>query len=563
MASDEPIQESFSVEGPVSQADDGDANSSTCSGESLAEMDRQQRELELEKTLFSCAFCRAGVNGHEGKTDQRIDLRLLSCLHSVCRNCITSSCIRDDGKAVCPSRSCLEPTHLPPIGWVDALPRNYWFLRKVESQAKPEKTEIECGECAEGEPVEQIVGVCLDCDEPLCDFHWLAHQKRRRTKGHKLSKGVEGLSKMPSNGAASAQLQSTGVPCAIHVDHNVNGFCKTCGEMVCKVCQERTHRQHEIDPDFQMESICAQRRDLERDMEMSSSGLDTCEALIAKLKACINDVNLQAEEASKDVTASVQRLVDDLREEEKLTLRHIDEARWSLQKELDERLERTKAAKHQLERARYLTRASLFAFGDVNNAQLHHVGNLLHRNLNEGQRECVSQLDFSDLPSLDIVQKRGCKFTTEVRSFNAKLRSNHVLTAEPADDRCSFELKEHGEYCPAIHQSSWRHVSEMRRDNAPLKSRGEVCAVIESPLGEIEPCTISACTCIEEDDSGDGQFDVHFDMKVPGEHKLHVTQNGRTFTAVRARSASKGPRWELGFTTTRAQLERSATCLSH
>ena len=427
----EPIQESFSDERSAFHAEDGGMSALICSDESLAELDRQQRELALEKTLLSCALCGAGASGHEGEADHRIDLRLLSCLHSVCRNCITSSCIRDDGTAVCPS--CMEPTHLPPIGWVDALPRNYWFLRKVESQAQPEKREMdpECGECAEGEPAEKIVGVCLDCDEPLCDFHWLAHQKGRRTKGHKLSRDVEGLSKPPSNHAEKDQLKSTGVPCATHVDHNVNGFCKTCGEMVCKVCQERTHRQHEIDPDFQVENILAQRRDLERDLEMSSSGLDTGEESIAELNAWIDDVNLEAEEASKDVTASVQRLVDNLRKEEQLTLRRIDEARWSLQKELEKRLEQKKAARSQLERARYLTQALLS--GDVNNAQFHHVGNALRRNLNEGQRECGSQLDLSDLPSADVVHGECHEFASDVQSFNTKLRCRHVLTAQPAD----------------------------------------------------------------------------------------------------------------------------------
>ena len=419
----------------------------------------------------------------------------------------------------------MEPTHLPPIGWVDALPRNYWYLRKVESQAKPEKREMECGECPEGEPVEQIVGVCLDCDEPLCDFHWTAHQKGRRTKGHTLSRDVEGLSKMASNDAEKAQLQSTGVPCAIHVDHNVNGFCKTCGERVCKVCQERSHRQHEIDSDFQMESICAQRRDLERDLEMTDTGLDSCEESIAELNACIYDVNLEAAEASKDVTASVQRLVDDLRKEEKLALRQIDETRWSLQKKLDEKLEQKKAARSQLERARYLTRASLFE--DVNNAQLHHVGNLLRRNLNKAQRECGRQLDPSDLPSPDVVHDGCRKLTAEVKSFNAKLRSRHVLVAQPAGEQCSLQLEEYDGDRPAIHQSTWRNVVQLPSDNATLKPGDEVSAAIENPLGEIEPCTVSAFICNEEDNPQDGQFEVHFDMKIPGEHKLHVAQNGR------------------------------------
>ena len=102
----------------------------------------------------------------------------------------------------------------------------------------------------------------------------------------------------------------------------------------------------------------------------------------------------------------------------------------------------------------------------------------------------------------------------------------HVLTAQPADERCTLELEEYDGDRPAIHQSSWRHVIQLPSGNAPLKRSNEVCAAIETPLGVVEPCTVSACACIDEDDSEDGQLDVRFDMKVPGEHKLHVIQNG-------------------------------------
>ena len=253
--------------------------------------------------------------------------------------------------------------------------------------------------------------------------------------------------------------------------------------------------------------------------------MDTCKESIAELNACIDDINLEAEEASKDVTASVRRLVDDLRKEEKLALRQIDETRWSLQKTLDEKLEQKKAARSQLERARYLTRTSLFE--DVNNAQLHHVGNVLRRNLNKAQSECGRQLDPSDLPSPDVVHDGCRKLTAEVKSFNAKLRSRHVLVAQPAGEQCSLQLEGYDGDHPAIHQSTWRNVVQLPSGNATLKPGDEVSAAIENPLGEIEPCTVSAFTCGEKDNPQDGQFEVDFDMKVPGEHKLHVALNGR------------------------------------
>ena len=184
----------------------------TQGAESLAESDQRQRELHINQELFSCASCGAGSKGHAGRADANADLRLFSCLHSVCRRCLASSCIRDDGTAVCPS--CLEPTQLPEIGWVEALPRNYWSQARGEANAEhTEPAELECGECAEGEAVESIAGACLDCSELLCSVHWLAHQKGRRTKGHRMTTDVGAVLRTPSGITLFARPSASRVPC--------------------------------------------------------------------------------------------------------------------------------------------------------------------------------------------------------------------------------------------------------------------------------------------------------------------------------------------------------------
>ena len=506
----------------LSQTGQGDVCSAGFEdGESLADLDRKQKQLSLEKTLFTCASCGAGSNVSTDRGDARKDLRLLSCLHSVCRDCLISSCVRADGLAVCPL--CMETTELPVIGWVDALPRNYWFLRRAENQVTPD-AEPECGECAEGESADKIFGVCVDCNELLCEVHWLAHQKGRRTKSHKLSKDVDGFSALSRN--ATTISRSTRVPCSVHTQHDVNGFCKTCNEMVCKVCQEQGHRHHDIDPEFCTDKVEVQRRDLETEVEKSSAGLEACEASIADLTARIDKANLKAEAASKDVTTSVQRFVDDLRKEEKLTLHHIDEARWSLQKELEEKLEQKKAAKCQLERARLLTQESLHGNGD--RAQLLHVSETLRKNLDQGNSKCSGEVDLSTLPSPGAIRDGSRKFDDRVRFLHAKLLAGSRHAAQPTDERCPIKCVE-GPFVgniPAIHQTTSQFVQV-------ADSAAKVQAALEDPFGKSELCRlfrwdVTPCTGnVEVNAANVSHVEICFQPKLPGEHKLHVTHNDR------------------------------------
>ena len=422
MSSKESLAQYRPVEIPQTQAA-GTGHESIMSrietqdAESLAESDQRQRELHITQELFSCASCGAGSKGHAGRADANADLRLLSCLHSVCRRCLASSCIRDDGTAVCPS--CLEPTQLPEIGWVEALPRNYWSLARGEANAEhTEPAELECGECAEGEAVESITGACLDCSELLCSVHWLAHQKGRRTKGHRMTTDVGAVFRTPSG--SNAVCKTTGIPCSVHTDHDVAGFCNTCQQMVCKVCLERSHRRHSIDREFQPAVLFAKKRAAIKIMETSESGIQKGEASITQLNSRVDAVNQAAEEASKDITTSVERLMNTLRSEEQRALLHIDETRWSLQKEMEQRLGQKKSAKSQLQRARFLTQASLE--GEISNAQFLHICDMLRGNAERANSECSRKVDLDGLPLSEVIREGGWKFAEEVRSCNGMLQ---------------------------------------------------------------------------------------------------------------------------------------------
>ena len=488
---------------------------------------QEQDDLLLESQLFSCASC--GSHTGEGNTSKAsTSLRLLSCLHSVCRSCLISCCARGDGTAICPT--CMEVTRLPEFGWVDAMPRTYWSLGRCDSEIQAEKRRtpaLECGECGESEPGEGVIGGCLDCNELLCSLHWRAHAKSRKTMDHRMSKDVRDFQ---SPGEPHSKSKLSRVPCSVHPDHDVTGFCSTCTQLVCDMCLERSHRQHAVDQEF-LEAQ-EKKQGLADNLEKSNGGEEACEASIAEINATIAEVNEEAEKASKKVVDSVERLVEDLKKAEKATLHKIDEARWSLQKDLEKKLERKKTAKDQLKRSRFLAKEALD--GKINNAQLFDVSSMLHRNINDANTECHAEVDLADLPTPRSLHKPCQTLVSNIRSFQSKVRDKSFLgLAEPANDQCPWQLQEDDSDEPATHHNPWRHV-ELASDHADSEPADRLSAMIESPCGEFEPCKIYACNCSNDEENEEpkaankhGHVDLDFHVKEPGKHKLHVTYDGR------------------------------------
>ena len=502
-----------------------DSSTQHANGDCLAE---RMGELQFENQLFSCASCGEGSTDHSGDEVKSkaptVSLRLLSCLHSVCRSCLISCCARGDGTASCPS--CMEITRLPAIGWVDALPRTYWCFGRDEGQPEKQATPaLECAECGETEPGEGVVGGCLDCKELFCSVHWQAHAKSRKTKGHTMSKSVDGFSSQATPGL---QTTSSRVPCSMHTDHEATGYCNTCKQLICDVCVERNHLRHDIDREFM--DAKEKRRRLSDAMEKSDGGVEKCKASITLLNATIAEVNDEAAQASKEVNEHVESLIDELTKEQKATLHEIDEARWSLQKELEKILERKKAALSQLERSRFLAQACLD--GKTNDAQLIHLFNTLQENIGQGNTECSGKVDLTGLPLPVSVNKPSELLAGKVRSFHFKLRGKE-FHAEPPEDQCQWELQAENFCRPTIHQRSSRHIEHLASSpESKSAAAGNLCAVIESPSGEVEACDLYTCVCQggatqKLPQNWQGNVDVDFDAKMPGLHKLHVTCNGR------------------------------------
>ena len=530
--------------GQIGLADETSAVSE--SSADLWELDHWHRERlpRLEDTLFSCASCGLVGSTNPPQPDGSIlaiarlippQLRLLWCLHSVCRPCLVSSCARGDGTAVCPS--CMEVTVLPAVGWVDTLHPNYWCLRRYQTRYQTQsehaqgKPSLECGECAEGMPVESMVGACLDCHELLCDVHWIAHKKGRKTAAHILTKDLERFSETSRDSLMHMGTVWSGVLCSTHTQHAVVGFCLACKELVCKLCQERNHRQHAIDYEFDLAQ--SEKTRLASLLMEGDEAAEVCERNVADLKAMIEDVNAEATKASEEVTTAAQKVIKYLRNEEKCTLDSIDESRWFLLKKLEKRLEEKKTAKSRLDRAQYLSQVAID--GGINDAQVLHVHRTLQSNLRRGISDCRKTIDLSGFPSAKSVRKPCMAFMEKVELLRGlpEQQINEAISAGPTEEQCPWSLRT----CvnlPAVHQHSLHHVFLLSTCPEDEHVRNLPVAVVRSPSGDVEKCRFSPCICKGEavDCAAaricDGRrVDVHFVPKEPGGHELFVTWNGR------------------------------------
>ena len=112
--------------------------------------------------------------------------KILNCLHSFCKECITKLLQQDEEmtRIVCPT--CNESNPLPE-GGVSSLPSNIRLREKAEEDKMKQKVTtnvpVPCNSCDDDDAGSSIA-YCNDCKDFLCEECWKAHQKFKVTKSH-------------------------------------------------------------------------------------------------------------------------------------------------------------------------------------------------------------------------------------------------------------------------------------------------------------------------------------------------------------------------------------------
>ena len=172
-----------------------------------------------EETPLTCAVCQ----------DTYSDPRILPCLHSFCKGCLSK--LASISTAVkCPL--CRNEHTLSPKG-IDELLPNTQLARKVETSSTT-KEKSKCDQCEET----NVVSFCTNCESFLCEFCDKAHKKMGIFKSHVLV--------LPKLAKKNPKVED--FICPKHTSESLTVYCIDCKSVICRDCAIYDHNGHNFKP---------------------------------------------------------------------------------------------------------------------------------------------------------------------------------------------------------------------------------------------------------------------------------------------------------------------------
>ncbi|KAL3870818.1 hypothetical protein ACJMK2_038858 [Sinanodonta woodiana] len=170
--------------------------------------------------------------------------RCLPCLHSFCQDCLMryiskrAAKIKNPSTFECPV--CKKVTKAP----VNAKQISEWaaFFPQdtiIQSLLPGSKSEIDrpCDPCLTEHNAVQAKGLCVVCNDVLCEECIRSHRKNKASRGHKIN-----LLKDDPDYRHHAKNVSLHMACDTHEDEDAKFFCKDHAIFYCPECEPLAHK---------------------------------------------------------------------------------------------------------------------------------------------------------------------------------------------------------------------------------------------------------------------------------------------------------------------------------
>lgn len=267
-----------------------------------------QDPIEKIQSRVQCLICKRLVN----------DPRLLSCLHSFCRLCLSRlSSARNNFSIVCPQ--CRHETIMNSIE-IEQLPLDIYKNDILSTITVPEaQTSTICNECEE----DLAITHCNTCKIYLCDFHSLNHQKTKRTREHQLIP-IE-IYLRPTTPPVITQFVSLKpighTYCSEHEGKEISGFCSTCQIGVCLRCQITKHKQHQFVTMKQID--VTHREEVKRIVFETLMKLNDFDTASKRLTTVLDRIQSHSNELQQSIDQIFHQLIEKLNEQKTKIENHL------------------------------------------------------------------------------------------------------------------------------------------------------------------------------------------------------------------------------------------------
>ena len=190
-----------------------------------------KQALEKLSEQLTCPIC----------LEQFTDPKLLQCFHVFCEKCLKPVAHQTPQGQVVECPNCRQPTSLPQKG-VPGLQGAFLIhhlfdiqdiLRKVSSPA-----DTKCVKCKKREPTcycRTCGFLCKSCKKPHLEWDELSSHK------------IVSLNQLTEDVTNLVPPVQKVLQCSKHPAKELDLYCKTCKEVICRDCILRVHRDHQYD----------------------------------------------------------------------------------------------------------------------------------------------------------------------------------------------------------------------------------------------------------------------------------------------------------------------------
>ena len=236
--------------------------------------------------------------------DSFTDPKLLQCFHVFCKACLEPLVLRDQHGLSLRCPNCRRSTHLPVNGVSGLQPAfhvHHLFeirdaLQKVKQGQEGQKTL--CEKCKKRD----VNGFCRDCGEFICNTCIEMHQTWKELSTHT----VISLEQLKSDATEMVSSTKKTLYCSKHLGKELDLFCETDKELICRDCIVKTHRDHQYD--FVNEAFPKHRDAIVSHLEPVRQQLNTVNKVVQGLGAVQDQIMDQRAAIEANIQTKVRQL---------------------------------------------------------------------------------------------------------------------------------------------------------------------------------------------------------------------------------------------------------------
>ena len=235
---------------------------------------------------------------------------LLRCAHTICKDCVTVFVETSNGDSfICP----ICETAIPLSGEDEELfCPNFVILQNMEKDNAID--DLVCSACDEDGPAEYG---CEDCLDLLCEECKDAHGVVKFTKDHKI--------KAISSYKDISKFNRKRYFCTEHTNEQLSLHCTPCQQSICKQCSLHNHYgdKHQCIPIKEAANNC--RENMQRKSYDIKSWTPALNIALMDVKRVKKLLSIQVDTVRHEITASIKRLINVLKQRENSLQNDVDQ----------------------------------------------------------------------------------------------------------------------------------------------------------------------------------------------------------------------------------------------